>query len=1081
MDSRVALCNNYQLRLQNKEGGVILYTINKEIGRGGSCIVYDAEYETNTGDKKLFRIKECYPSKLHIIREETGALRPTTEDMADFDSARERMRSDFSVFNDLYYTDGLADSLVDKIDIYPANNTKYTVSPYSQGKPLSDYRLDELKTCISITKQVAYALCRIHEKGYLYLDVKPDNVLIVKGQHKRAQLFDFDSLIPISAIHARNGFAHGDVRLSYSKGFAAIELQMADLKKLSFHTDVFGIGALLFYMLFGIVPAAPDCKTDARYDFTKLAYAGDNYPDKLFFALTDFFHKSLANYYLDRYKDMQQTILKLEEIEKFSDPTAPFVHSTRLVARDAVFGRTKELSELTKWFERNDNNCLFITGMGGIGKSALMREYLSRNRNRFDAMLYLHHKGSLMRTLTDDFTASINTIEKNDVESLPEYFRRKLACFRKLVSGTNSILVIDDFAGENDQDLVSILDLDWKVVFITRNTPLARGYKVLPIMAIEQEEDLRQLFENRLERRINNQEQSYLNNIITKISGHTLVLELLAKQIASSYLSVSMASELVDKHGFSSIAQEKVTYDKDLVAYQETIGNIIATLFDAGQLSENKKILLKTVSLLGSNGIDINMFQEILKLESKDDINQLIRSGWMELRDATISMHPVVIEVIHRWDWNAEYVASAVQMMEWLYIKIKVEGDKENYPQKLLEIMERTRTQTPKLFKWIERNLEKFGITGKVVRERYIRDSKQASKDNAKLLQYLQLAEEVLDGCKREKSLRKTAIFSNLFLCTLLFMPRYREDYILKEAEELLRASKGINDSSQMNLLSRIVEIHAEKRDFDTAYQIIMKAANVIKRAKWFGRPHIHAKYYEMLSDFYDAKLNGAYEPGDPEEEKCLGELIKAIDKTIFYAKKMGTVNGQQLLAKYFLAKATVLIRSLPEEKEQILKLLVSAQKIVFEHAQPHAQVTYIYYMVWSWYFTLVSPDYLSAVKSMQKALDIPSQTSATDLDAIDNVITPCANILLEWEQFEASAEQIVDGIHLCEKFETVVPYVRKKMELYGYCLDVYHKAQDYERCREIIEKIDHENALHKDMNIVKEIPDELRNEAYNA
>jgi hypothetical protein len=54
-------------------------------------------------------------------------------------------------------------------------------------------------------------------------------------------------------------------------------------------------------------------------------------------------------------------------------------------------------------------------------------------------------------------------------------------------------------------------------------------------------------------------------------------------------------------------------------------------------------------------------------------------------------------------------------------------------------------------------------------------------------------------------------------------------------------------------------------------------------------------------------------------------------------------------------------------------------------------------------------------------------------------------------------------------------------MELYGCCLDIYYKARNYERCREIIEKIDHENSLHKDMNIMKEIPDELRNEAYNA
>ena len=68
MDTRIALAANTQLHFHNKEGGAVRYTIIKEIGRGGSCIVYDASYETNTGDMKYVRIKECYPFKLRIER-----------------------------------------------------------------------------------------------------------------------------------------------------------------------------------------------------------------------------------------------------------------------------------------------------------------------------------------------------------------------------------------------------------------------------------------------------------------------------------------------------------------------------------------------------------------------------------------------------------------------------------------------------------------------------------------------------------------------------------------------------------------------------------------------------------------------------------------------------------------------------------------------------------------------------------------------------------------------------------------------------------------------------------------------------
>ena len=44
----------------------------------------------------------------------------------------------------------------------------------------------------------------------------------------------------------------------------------------------------------------------------------------MYYELTDFFHHTLANFYLDRYQDMQQVIRKLEEIEKLADTAIPY-------------------------------------------------------------------------------------------------------------------------------------------------------------------------------------------------------------------------------------------------------------------------------------------------------------------------------------------------------------------------------------------------------------------------------------------------------------------------------------------------------------------------------------------------------------------------------------------------------------------------------------------------------------------------------------------------------------------------------------------------------------------------------------
>ena len=61
MDGREALNPGTKLRFANREGGAVSYVVSREIGRGGSCIVYDASYTDNLGNDKLVRIKECYP------------------------------------------------------------------------------------------------------------------------------------------------------------------------------------------------------------------------------------------------------------------------------------------------------------------------------------------------------------------------------------------------------------------------------------------------------------------------------------------------------------------------------------------------------------------------------------------------------------------------------------------------------------------------------------------------------------------------------------------------------------------------------------------------------------------------------------------------------------------------------------------------------------------------------------------------------------------------------------------------------------------------------------------------------------
>lgn len=76
MDTRTGLPDGTQLSFTNAEQGAVCYTVHRELGRGGSCIVYDASYTNNTRSERRVRVKECYPFKLRLSRAPSGQLLP---------------------------------------------------------------------------------------------------------------------------------------------------------------------------------------------------------------------------------------------------------------------------------------------------------------------------------------------------------------------------------------------------------------------------------------------------------------------------------------------------------------------------------------------------------------------------------------------------------------------------------------------------------------------------------------------------------------------------------------------------------------------------------------------------------------------------------------------------------------------------------------------------------------------------------------------------------------------------------------------------------------------------------------------
>ena len=668
MDSRAALKASTTLRFNDGWE----YTITDELARGGSSIVYNAYYIDNLGTKKTVRIKECYPFRCNLQRSSDGNLLIPETERKLFAQAKQKMRRAYQLGNEFFAADGLTNLTANTYNIYEASHTLYVVSVYAQGQELSYDRYSSVKDSIAAVKSAATAISKIHNKGFLYLDIKPSNILTLEGTTELIQLFDFDTVVPISDVPEL-----GD-KISFTKGFAALELQRGDGKRIGTHTDVYGIGALLFYMLFDRVPDAFDCDAGARYDFSRSKLSGGAYRDALTFRLTDFFHHTLADYYLDRFSNMETVVEKLSELQALADLSARYVVSSKIYGPEFFLGREQETAWLTQRLLDTSGGCSFLVGMGGIGKSALARHCIRQCMPRIDSVLYLDYQGTIEKTICDDYAVQIHGVQKDKSETEEAYFERKLGILRELGDGKNCVLVMDNYAGDSGTGIPKLLQTGWRLLFLTRDKALAQGYDTLEVESVSEETALL-LFERHIGHRLSAEERYYAATIIQNAAGHTLVIELIAKQIGSPVctLSLAQAAQIVAEQGFSILAPEKVGYQRDAVLHQKTIRQIISGLFAAETLSETQNALMKALSLFGRTGVSIERLCDMLRLPNRDDIGALYRQGWIAINDTILTMHPVIEEVVTNWGFTDAALDAANRVLQYLDIRLKVEAQKE--------------------------------------------------------------------------------------------------------------------------------------------------------------------------------------------------------------------------------------------------------------------------------------------------------------------------------------------------------------------------------------------------------------------
>ena len=224
------------------------YRIIETLGRGGFGITYLAEH---TMTRRKVCIKEFFPKDYYKRDGDSGAISLSSDGFAE---SMNRFKTKFikeaqtiATFNH--------PNIIPIHDAFEENGTAYYVMDYIEGESLSDVvkrsgALDEA-TAVGYIRQVAKALGYIHEQKIMHLDVKPGNVMLRK-EDGRAVLIDFGLS---KHYDAHSGEATSTTPVGVSHGYAPMEqYQQGGVSSFSPATDIYSLGATLYYLVTGIVP-----------------------------------------------------------------------------------------------------------------------------------------------------------------------------------------------------------------------------------------------------------------------------------------------------------------------------------------------------------------------------------------------------------------------------------------------------------------------------------------------------------------------------------------------------------------------------------------------------------------------------------------------------------------------------------------------------------------------------------------------------------------------------------------------------------------------------------------------------------
>ena len=671
-DNRTFLNNGTIINLKGTE-----YRILELKGRGASCVVYLGE---NRSNNRRVLIKEFYPKKCDITRDENNNLVISNSDSNIYRILKEQLRKAYKLQLEFHNSDETGNYTSDAETMVEAYSTLYVIMNKVVGSSYDKVVPENITDVLEVCKSVATVIGFYHKKGYLHLDIKPDNIYVLKETNQIINLFDFDT------VKSKSDLENGNYIASTNK-ISAPEISKAEIDKFTGkylqevdeRADIYAIGHILFEKVMERNAKSSDIILGKKFNLGKTKLLKNSSP-QLREKIQEIFQHTVVRMKSERYSNTDELIKALDQaLEIATEEKDGYLidnNITVTTSSNYYISRKDKLSEIRQHLE--NYHIAYLYGIGGIGKSETAREYAEEYRSSYTTIQLSIYSGDLKSLIaglkiarskiSDDCNQTDNSFEK-DINI--RYGTRLAILSQTTMNNESTLLIIDNYNVEPDSDeykrnvevMKDLKKLHIHILFTTRTLPNDDKTKI----DVEEfsKEELRHMFfainpkDKDKEERI-----AQVDELIETAYRHTLTVDLVAHQTAKiedyGKKTLSNYIKVLKESGINSGINVVVYNNKDDNGKSDIIFEHIRALFNLTALTEKEKYIMVNACLLPLSGMPVAEFESFIDLENYPNsesndgwgedstISNLIKGGWIKRINGEVSkitLHPIVSEV----------------------------------------------------------------------------------------------------------------------------------------------------------------------------------------------------------------------------------------------------------------------------------------------------------------------------------------------------------------------------------------------------------------------------------------------------